>query len=97
VKSRIIPKRNADFIPAPRRIQMRTAAVCDARLAPNYLTRMTHSTIEDEYIERMLEGRFSGAGEMRTRAYVNGVRAVAEGRPVRLAGLWRFFDDGKVD
>ncbi len=53
--------------------------------APNYLVKMLHNAIEDEYIERRLERNFPGAREMLTCAYTKGIDLVCEGHPVQKA------------
>ena len=49
---------------------------------PNYLVKLIHNAIEDEFIERMLERDFPGAREMLTRAYLEGIRAVFGDEPI---------------
>jgi cobalamin biosynthesis protein CobT len=49
--------------------------------APNYLVKIMHNAIEDEYMERMLEKDFPGARDMLINSYVEGIRRVLGGRP----------------
>ena len=50
--------------------------------APNYLVKIIHNAIEDEFIERRLERSFPGAREMLTRSYVEGIQLVCGEHPV---------------
>lgn len=50
--------------------------------APNYLVKIIHNTVEDEYIERRLERNFPGARAMLTHAYVEGIKLVCGEHPV---------------
>jgi len=47
----------------------------------NFLIKLIHNAIEDEYIERSLERDFPGARGMLTRAYLEGIKAVLETDP----------------
>jgi len=64
--------------------------------APNYLVKILHNAIEDEFIERMLERDFPGAREMLTRAYVDGIKIVFGGKSVVAATSW-LSDDRRDD
>ena len=55
---------------------------------PNYLVKLIHNAIEDEFIERMLERDFPGAREMLTRAYLEGIRAVFGDHPIVETTSW---------
>ncbi len=44
--------------------------------ATDYLQKLIHNAIEDEYIERRLEKDFPGAREMLTRSYIDGIKVV---------------------
>lgn len=55
---------------------------------PNYLIKLVHNAIEDEFIERMLERDFPGARDMLTRAYLEGIRAVFGDDPIVETTSW---------
>src|ERR1019366_3497295 len=63
---------------------------------PNYLVKLIHNAVEDEFIERMLERDFPGAREMLTRAYLEGIRAVFGDEPVVETTSW-LPDDRRSD
>ena len=63
---------------------------------PNYLVKLVHNAVEDEFIERMLERDFPGAREMLTRAYMEGIQAVFGDEPIVETTSW-LSDDRRAD
>ncbi len=63
---------------------------------PNYLVKLLHNAIEDEFIERMLERDFPGAREMLSRAYQEGIQAVFGDQPIVETTSW-LSDDRRPD
>ena len=55
---------------------------------PNYLVKLVHNAVEDEFIERMLERDFPGAREMLSRAYLEGIQAVFGDEPIVETTSW---------
>ncbi len=63
---------------------------------PNYLVKLVHNAVEDEYIERMLERDFPGARAMLALAYREGIQAVFGDEPIVETTSW-LSDDRRPD
>ncbi|MEI6235974.1 MAG: hypothetical protein WCT04_23210 [Planctomycetota bacterium] len=63
---------------------------------PNYLVKLIHNAVEDEFIERMLERDFPGARAMLALAYQEGIQAVFGDEPIVETTSW-LSDDRRPD